>query len=76
MESLQRMIKKFSNEIVDMKINAEEGTSNQRPYRPFFKRPPPFKAIEPPPTNMNIDLGYVPSYSFFTYYKENHFENG
>jgi hypothetical protein len=48
MESLQRMIKKLSNEIVDMKINVGEGTSNQRPYRPFFKIPPPFKSIEPP----------------------------
>jgi len=66
------MIKKSENEIVDMKINAGEGTSNQIPYRPFFKRPPPFKAIEPPPTNLNIDLGYV-AYNFFcTYHQDNH----
>jgi hypothetical protein len=31
MDSLQRMVKKFSNEIVDMKRNAGEGTSNPRP---------------------------------------------
>jgi hypothetical protein len=74
MESLQRMIKKLSNEIVDMKRNAGEGTSNQRPYRPFFKIPPPYKAIEPPPTNLNIDLGDVASDSFCTYHQENHSE--
>jgi hypothetical protein len=38
MESLQRMIKKMSNEIVDMKINAGEGTSNQRPSIDLFSR--------------------------------------
>jgi hypothetical protein len=74
MESLQRMIKKLLNEIVDMKRSAGEGTSNQRPYKPFFKRPPPFKAIEPPPTNLNIDLGEVASDSFCNYHQENHSE--
>jgi hypothetical protein len=53
------MIKKLSNEIVDMKKNAREDTSNQRTYKPFFKRPPPLKSIEPPPTNLNINLGDV-----------------
>jgi hypothetical protein len=48
MESLQRMVKKLSNEIVDMKRNVGEGTSNPRPYKPFFRKPSPYKAIEPP----------------------------
>jgi hypothetical protein len=74
MESLQRMIKKYSNEIVDMKRNEGEGTSNQRPYRPFFRNPPPYNAIKPIPLNMNIDLVYVALYSFFTYHQENHSE--
>jgi hypothetical protein len=38
MESMQRMIKRLSNEVIDMKMNNGEGTSNQRPYRPFFRR--------------------------------------
>jgi hypothetical protein len=35
-EDLQRMIKKLSNKIIDMKIIAGEGSQGQRPYKPFF----------------------------------------
>jgi hypothetical protein len=73
-EYLQRMIKKLSNEIVDMKRSVGEGNQGQRPYKPFFKRNPPFKVIEPPPTNLNIDLGNVASDSFCTYHQEKHSE--
>jgi hypothetical protein len=73
-EDLQRMVKKLSNEIIDMKRNAGEGNQGQRPYKPFFKRNQPFKAIEPPPANLNIDLGNVASDSFCTYHQENHSE--
>jgi hypothetical protein len=69
MERLQRMVKKFSNEIVDMKRNAGEDTSNPRPYKPFFRKNPPFKALEPPPTNLKIDLGEVASDSYCNYHK-------
>jgi hypothetical protein len=68
------MIKKLSNEIVDMKISAAEVNQVQRPYKPFFKRNPPFKAIETPPTNLNIDLGNVASDSFCTYHREKNSE--
>jgi hypothetical protein len=44
-EYLQRMVKKLSNRIIDMKRNAREGNQGQRPYKPFFKRNPLFKAI-------------------------------
>jgi hypothetical protein len=74
LENLQRMIKKLSNEIVDMKRSVGEGNQNQRPYKPFFKINPPFKAIEPPPANLNIDLETVASDSFCTYHQENHSE--
>jgi hypothetical protein len=73
-EDLQCMVKKLSNEIIDMKRNEDEGNQGQRPYKPFFKRNQPFKAIEPPPTNLNIDLGNVASDSFCTYHQENHSE--
>jgi hypothetical protein len=66
------MIKKLSNEIVDMKKSAGEGNQGQSPYKPFFKRNPPFKEIEPPPSNLNIDLGNVASDSFYTYHQEKH----
>jgi hypothetical protein len=57
-----------------MKRNAGEGNQDQRPYKPFFKRNPPFKAIDPPLANLNIDLGNVASDYFYTYHQENHSE--
>jgi hypothetical protein len=73
-QDLQCMVKKLSNEITNMKRNVCEGNQGQGPYNPFFKRSHPFKAIEPPPTNLNIDLGHVTSNSFCTYHQENHSE--
>ena len=57
-----------------MKRSAGEGNQGQRTYNPFFKRNPPFKAIEPPPDNINIDLGNVASNYFCTYHQENNSE--
>jgi hypothetical protein len=73
-EDLQCMVKKLSNEIIDMKRSAREGNQGQRPYKPFFKINPLFKAIEPSPTNLNIDLGNIASDSFYTYHQEKHSE--
>ena len=58
-EYLQCMVKKLLNEIIDMKRSAREGKQGQSPYKPFFKRNPPFKTIEPPLAKLNIDLGNV-----------------
>jgi hypothetical protein len=66
------MITKVLNEIVDMKRSVVEGNQVQRPYKPFFKRNPPVKVIEPPPTNLNINLGNVASDLFCTYHREKH----
>jgi hypothetical protein len=71
-EDLQRMVKKLSNKIIDMKRNTGEGNQGHSPYKPFFKRNPLFKVIEPPPTNLNINLGNVAYDSFCTYHQENH----
>jgi hypothetical protein len=50
-EDLQRMVKKLSNEIIDMKRSAGEGNLGQRPYKPFFKRNPRSKQLNlPQPT--------------------------
>jgi hypothetical protein len=68
------MVKKLSNEIINMKRSAGEGNQGQRPYKTFFKRNPPFKSIEQHPANLNIDLGNVASDSFCTYHQENHSE--
>jgi hypothetical protein len=68
------MVKKLSNKIIDMKRSAGEGNQGQSPYKPFFKINPPFKAIEPPPANLNIDLGNVASDFLCIYHQENHSE--
>jgi hypothetical protein len=68
------MVKKLSNEIIDMKRNVGEGNQGQRPYNPFIKRNPLFKVIKPPLANLNIDLGNVASDSLCTYHQENHSE--
>jgi hypothetical protein len=66
------MVNKLSNEIIDTKRSAGEGNQGQSPYKPFFKRTPSFKAIEPPLANLNISLGNVASDLFFTYHQEKH----
>jgi hypothetical protein len=43
-QDIQCMVKRLSNEIIDMKRNAGEGNQGQRPYKPFFKRNQLFKA--------------------------------
>jgi hypothetical protein len=71
-EYLQRMINKLSNKIIDMKRSVGEGNQGHRPYKAFFKRNPLFKAIEPPPSKLNIDLGNIACESFCTYHQEKH----
>jgi hypothetical protein len=73
-EYLQHMVKKLSNQIIDMKKSAREGNQVQRPYKPFFKINPLFKVIEPPLAKLNIDLENVASDSFCTYHQEKHSE--
>jgi hypothetical protein len=70
------MIKKISNDIIYIKRSFREGNQNERPYKPFFKRNPPFKDIEPPPANLNIDLGNVAYDSLCTYHQEKNFGKG
>jgi hypothetical protein len=53
-----------------MKISVGEGNQGQMTYKPFFKTNPPFKAIETPLDNLNIDLGNVAYDSFCTYHQE------
>jgi hypothetical protein len=74
MESLQRMVNKLSNEIINMKINPGEGTSNVGPYKHFFRKNPSFKDLESPPANLNIDFGEVASDSYCKYHQEHHSE--
>jgi hypothetical protein len=64
----------LSNEIVDMKRNNREGTSNQRPYMSFFKRPFPPKTIKPSPINLNIELEDVAMDNYCNFHQDNHSE--
>jgi hypothetical protein len=57
MEILQRMVNKLCKNIVDVKRNTGEGTSNPRTYKPFFRKNTPFKSLDPPLSNLNIYLG-------------------
>ena len=53
------MIKKLTNEVIDIKSGSQEGTLIKGPYKPNYKIPnPPIKSIEPPLANLNIDLSY------------------
>jgi hypothetical protein len=38
MESLQKDFQKLSNQVIDLKISAEEGSSSKGNYRPPFRR--------------------------------------
>jgi hypothetical protein len=48
MDSLQRMIQKLTNDIVDLIKNLGEGSSYRRPWKTYFRRNPP------PHNNQNI----------------------
>jgi len=38
LESMLKMVKKLSNEVVDIKNNFSEGTFDERTFRPFHRR--------------------------------------
>jgi hypothetical protein len=49
LESLQKAFQKLSNQVIDLKISAEEGSSSKGNYRPPFRRPLPN-----PPNRSNL----------------------
>jgi hypothetical protein len=68
-----KLVKKLSNEVVDLKKNVGEGPSRPRPFHPFFKRndnPP--KPPEVPQLTLNLDT--FGSDNFFSYHQQNHSE--
>jgi hypothetical protein len=73
-ESMERMITKFLNEIIDIKRSYGGGTSNQRPYNPFFRSNFLAKSIEPSLVILNIDLEEVAMDNYCNYHNENHYE--
>jgi hypothetical protein len=56
MESLQRIVKKLTNDIVDMKRNVGEGTSTKNFFKtPFKKTTPPTNKTTPPTEGINME---------------------
>jgi hypothetical protein len=56
MESLQRIVKKLTNDIVDMKRNVGEGTSTKKIFKtPFKKNNPPTNKTTPPTEGINME---------------------
>jgi hypothetical protein len=69
-EYLQRMVKKLSNEIIDMKRSAGKVTKARGPINIFSKEIHCSKRLNLPPSNLNIDLGNIAVDSFCTYHQE------
>lgn len=74
LENVHRVIKKITNEIIDVKRNIGENYSTQIPYQIVFRKLVEKKPLElpPPPPNLNIELDDVGMDNFFTYHQENH----
>ena len=68
-----KLVKKLSNEVVDLMKNNGEGSSKPRPFYPFFKRND--SASKPPkvpcPTLNLYDFGMD---NFYSYHHHNHYE--
>jgi hypothetical protein len=68
-ENVIKMVKKLSNEVVDLKKNVGEGSSKPQNFLPFFKRPDsPPKPPEPP--HMDFNLYSFSNDIFFSYHKK------
>jgi hypothetical protein len=72
-DNVVKMVKKLSNEVVDLKNNVGEGSSKPQTFHPFFKKPdnPP----QPPePPHMAFNLDSFSNDNFFSYHQQNHHE--
>jgi hypothetical protein len=72
-DSVVKLVKKLSNEVVDLKKNVGEGPSRNRPFHPFFKRNDNHpKPPEVPQLTLNLDT--FGNDNFFSYHQQNHSE--
>jgi hypothetical protein len=56
LDNVVKLVKKLSNEVVDLKKNTREGPSNPRPFHPFFnKNENASKPIEVPSLTLKLD---------------------
>jgi len=71
MENVLHLVKKISNEIVDLKKNSGEGISNKRNYKPYYKKP--ITTSKPPElVNLNLNLEDVAMDNYCNYHHANH----
>jgi hypothetical protein len=72
-DSVVKLVKKLSNEVVDLKKNIGEGPSRNRTFHPFFKRSDnQHKPPEAPQLTLNLDT--FGSDNFYSYHQQNHSE--
>ena len=69
MESIQRVIKQLTNDIIDIKKNKGEGN---KPFNPFMKKRT-YSAPQIPPIS-RINIEYYAMDSFCHTHHENHYE--
>jgi hypothetical protein len=72
-DSVVKLVKKLSNEVVDLKKNVGEGSSRPRTFHPFFKRndnPP--RPPEAPQIALNLDS--FDKDNLCSYHQQNHSE--
>jgi hypothetical protein len=70
-DNVVKMVKKLSNEVVDLKKNVGEGSSKPRTFRPFFKKPD--NLPQPPePPHMDFNLDSFNNDNFCSYHQQNH----
>jgi hypothetical protein len=70
-DNVVKMVKKLSNEVVDLKNNVGEGSSKLQNFGPCFKKPDnPPQLLEPPYMDFNLDS--FSNDNFFSYHQKNH----
>jgi hypothetical protein len=68
-DSVVKMVKKLSNEVVDLKKNVGEGSSKLKNFLPFFKKP--YNPPQPPePPHMDFNLDSFSNDNFFSYHQK------
>jgi hypothetical protein len=55
LESLQKVIQKLSNQVVDLRRSAEEASSSKGTYKPPFRKPFPSNRPNPNPEGLNFE---------------------
>jgi hypothetical protein len=55
LENLQKVIQKFSNQVIDLKRSAEEDSSSKGPYKPPFRKPFPTNRSNSNTKGLNLE---------------------